>query len=200
MGWSSTICVKESIRWCLGKSVHIENTWVRATQKRVRIVPYGNSSEDIGSWLSKVKNHWKEVYIRNSVYEISTPGMGELKQEQWSRIEREWVALKEQKRYLLPVERKRPAFERRPMQFPASEWRSCAKTRTHCRHTFRANLLTRSKCVEEEMYPRQKWPWFHSPTIVQIFFERYFHANVLWILASSRVSILKNRNGMQSRR
>ena len=38
--------------------------------------------------------------------------------------------------YLLPVERKRPVFERRRMQFPARNPRSCAKTRTHCRHTF----------------------------------------------------------------
>ena len=36
------------------------------------------------------------------------------------------------------------------MQFPPKDPRSCAKTRTHCRHTFRANPFTRSKCVEEE--------------------------------------------------
>ena len=34
--------------------------------------------------------------------------------------------------------------------------KSCAKTRTHCRHTFWANRITRSKCVEEEKYPKQK--------------------------------------------
>ena len=51
---------------------------------------------------------------------------------------------------------KRPVFERRPMQFPARESRSCQKTRTHCRHAFRAILLTRSKCVEEKKYPWQK--------------------------------------------
>ena len=31
------------------------------------------------------------------------------------------------------------------------------KTRTHCRHSFRALNDTRSKCVEEEKYPRQKY-------------------------------------------
>ena len=60
------------------------------------------------------------------------------------------------KRYLLPVERKRPVFARRPLQFPPRSPRSCAKTRTRCRHTFWANRITRSKCVEEEKYPRQK--------------------------------------------
>ena len=30
------------------------------------------------------------------------------------------------------------------------------KTRTHCRHAFRAKRITRSKCVEEKKYPRQK--------------------------------------------
>ena len=30
------------------------------------------------------------------------------------------------------------------------------KTRTHCRHAFRAIFLTRSKCVEEKKYPKQK--------------------------------------------
>ena len=38
------------------------------------------------------------------------------------------------------------------------ETQDCAQNpeRTHCRHTFRASPFTRSKCVEEEKYPRQK--------------------------------------------
>ena len=39
-------------------------------------------------------------------------------------------------RYLLPVERKRLVFARRPVQFPPRTPRSCAKTGTHCRYTF----------------------------------------------------------------
>ena len=63
---------------------------------------------------------WGGVLIRNFDYEILTPDTGELKQEQWSRIEREWVVLKQEK---IPVTsgKKRPVFERRPMQFPAWE-------------------------------------------------------------------------------
>ena len=34
-------------------------------------------------------------------------------------------------------------FARRPLQFPPRYPRSCAKTRTHCRHTFRASLFTK---------------------------------------------------------
>ena len=40
---------------------------------------------------------------------------------------------------MLPVKRRRPVFARRPLQFPPRSQRSCAKTRTHCRHTFRAS-------------------------------------------------------------
>ena len=47
------------------------------------------------------------------------------------------------KRNLLPVERKRPVFARRLLQCPPRNPRSCAKTRTHCRHTFRASPFTR---------------------------------------------------------
>ena len=59
---------------------------------------------------------WRGVKIRNFDSGTLTPGTGELKREQWSGIKREWVALKEEE---VPVERKRPVFERRPMQFPA---------------------------------------------------------------------------------
>ena len=49
----------------------------------------------------------------------------------------------------------------------------------HCRHTFRAILVTRSECVEEKKYPRQRCPWCQSPTTVQILFEGYLHAIAL---------------------
>ena len=48
---------KKYIGWNLGKSVQLENTWVRATQNRIGIVRHGDSSEVIGSQLSKVVNH-----------------------------------------------------------------------------------------------------------------------------------------------
>ena len=45
----------------------------------------------------KLKTKVKRSKIRNFDYEILTPGTGELKQEQWSRVERDQPALKEEK-------------------------------------------------------------------------------------------------------
>ena len=47
MGWSSVVDVKNSTRWCLGKSSQIEDTWVCATWNCFGIVRHGDSSEDI---------------------------------------------------------------------------------------------------------------------------------------------------------
>ena len=54
------------------------------------------------------------------------------------------------------MERKRPVFAWRPMQFPPRNPSSCTKTRTHCRHTSRASPFTRQKCVTEEKHQRQR--------------------------------------------
>ena len=112
MGRSSTIHVKVSIRWYLGKSVQIVNTWVRATQKCFGFVRHGDSSEDIEAQLSKIEDFGEEVYgSENFDYETLTPDMGGLKQEQLSKIVRnEWRWRR--KRYLLPVERKRTSVRK----------------------------------------------------------------------------------------
>ena len=132
-GWSSTINVKDSIRWHLGKSVHIENTWVRATQNRIGSVRHGESSEYIGAQLSKKKkkhNGEKEYRSKTTITNLWRQA-----RENWNRSsDQESKGIKwrwSRKRYLLPVERKRPMFEGRPVQFSAWEWRSCStKTRT----------------------------------------------------------------------
>ena len=54
------------------------------------------------------------------------------------------------------MERKRPVFARRPLQFPPRYPRSCAKTRTHCRHTFRANPFSRGRSVSKKRSIRGK--------------------------------------------
>ena len=64
MGRSPTTYVKISIRWCLGMSVQIENTWVRATQNRIRIVRHGDSSENVDAQLSKKK---KKTMMKRSM-------------------------------------------------------------------------------------------------------------------------------------
>ena len=95
MGWNSTIYIKDSIRWYLGKSVQIENTWVWSTQIRIRMVRNGDSSKDTDAQLSKIEDDGE--MIRNSDCETLTPDTGKSKQEQWSRVERAEVALKEEK-------------------------------------------------------------------------------------------------------
>ena len=46
---------------------------------------------------------------------------------------------------------KRPVFARRTLQFPSRNPRSCANTRTHCRHTFFSEpLMTRGRSVSRK--------------------------------------------------
>ena len=145
MGRSSVIDVKKSIRWNLGKSVQIENTWVRATQNCIEIVRHGDSWKDIGSQLSKIENHGKEKYRLETSFtklwrqarENRDRSSGqESKGNHWC-----W----RRKRYLLPVERKRPVFARRPLQFPPRDPRSCrAQKPEHTAATpLEPTLLTR---------------------------------------------------------
>ena len=128
MGLSSTVDVKKkSIRWCFGKSVQIQIARVRATQNRIGIVRHGDSWEDIGSQLSKVENHGEEEYR-------SETSITKLWRQAWAN----WIRSSgkeskglnrrsRRKRCLLPVERKRPVFALRPLQFPPRNPRSCAK-------------------------------------------------------------------------
>ena len=113
------------------------------------IVRHGDSSEEI-------EDNGEEEH--RSVTSIAK--FGRQTREKWNRSSDQkskgnvwrWKT----NRKMLPVEGKRPGVEGRPVQFPAWEWRSCAKTRSQSRHTFRGLDVTRSKCVEEKKYPRQK--------------------------------------------
>ena len=158
MGRSSIVEFKKfHQRWSLGMYVQIEDTWVWKTQNRIRIVRHGDIHQKksvpnyqklktmVKRWKDqtlRLRNFWRQTW-ENSITSSDKESKG---------IVRRW----RRKRYLLSVERNRPVFPRRPLQFPPRYPRSCAKTRTHCRHTFWANRFTRSKCVEEEKYPRQK--------------------------------------------
>ena len=90
MGRSSTINVRDSIRWCPGKSVQIEKTWVWSIQNRIRIVEIQQKISMPN--YQKNKDHGEEeldqkLRLRNF----------DAKPEQWSSIERERVVLKEEK-------------------------------------------------------------------------------------------------------
>ena len=96
---------------------------------------------------------------------------------------------------LIPVERKRPVFERRPMHSPAWKWWSCAETRTQSRHTFWANRITRSKCVQEKEVSEAK------VTMVSFFDNR---AEIVWkVFARDRfvnIGILPSANSTKLKR
>ena len=149
--------------------------------------------KDIGSQLSKIENNGEKKY------RSETP-ISKLWRQAWETWI--WIRGKEskgndwrwrRKRYLLPMERKRPVFAKETDAVSVTQPKIVPqKNRPQCRHTFWAINDTRSKCVEEEKYPRQKSPLCHSSTTVQILFERYLHANVFWVLASTRMSILLN--------
>ena len=91
----------------LCQNFHLMITWKVCTNLRTReseklknrteIVRHGDSSEDIDAHISKMKTMVGELQMRNSDYATLTPGTGELKQEQWSRIEREPFSCKEEK-------------------------------------------------------------------------------------------------------
>ena len=112
------------------ESVQIENLWVRATQKRSGIVRHGDSSEDIDAQLSEVEDDGEMEYRS----EITITKIWRQTWENWDRSngqESKGIGWRwRRKRYLLPVERKRPMFEGKPVQFPAWEKQSCAETRT----------------------------------------------------------------------
>ena len=67
-----------------------------ATQNCIGIVRHGDSSEDIDA-LSSVIEDTGEEEKRSETSIAKLPGAGELKQEQWSRVERDYLALKEEK-------------------------------------------------------------------------------------------------------
>ena len=77
MGWSSTVYVKDSARWCLGKSVQSENTWVCATQNGIGIVRHGDSSEDIDAQLSEIEDNgdeefWSECQKQTQEFDVDS--------------------------------------------------------------------------------------------------------------------------------
>ena len=190
MGCSLTIYDKDSIRWCSGKSVQIEDTWVRATQNRVRIERHGGSSEDIDAQISKLKRWWKEVKITNSDCETPTPDTGKSKHEQWSRVEKEWVALTEDKVYATSgkkkanVRRETSAVSgmrvtivhkdrhRKPPHLLSHQW--------HEVEVCRGKEVSRAKVILVSFFNNR----------AHILLERWMYEIALWVLAFSRMSIL----------
>ena len=110
------------------------------------------SSKDVDAKLSKSwRRWWRGVQIRNFDCEI------------WRQTWENWNRSSDQEskginwrwwrtRYMFPVERKRPVFERRPMQFPARRSWAC-KTDTQNRSILWTTNTKRWKCVGEKEIP-----------------------------------------------
>ena len=76
-------------------------------QNCFRIVRHGASSEDIDAQLSEIEDNGQEEYrSETSIAKFLTPDTGKIKQEQWSRIEREQVALREEKEFAISGKQK----------------------------------------------------------------------------------------------
>ena len=60
--WMKFHYLCQRFRWCNGKSVQIEDTWVLSTQNRIGIVRHGDSSEEIDAQLSKIEDNGKEEF------------------------------------------------------------------------------------------------------------------------------------------
>ena len=146
MGRSCIVDVKISIRWYLGKSVQMKNTWVCAAQNRIGIVRHGDSPEHISSHLSKVENHGEEEYR-------SETSIAKL----WRQARENWIRIRGKESKGIPSGKKMASVRIETDAVSATKPKIVRKkTRTHCRHTFWANRDTRSKCVEEKKHPRQK--------------------------------------------
>ena len=142
----------------------------------------------IKSW----KQWWKGDKIRNFDYETFTSVMGELKQEHWSRIERDWVALKEEK--VSVSSGKNNASVRKEtdaVSVTKRNPRSCKKTRTHrpphlLSHPYHQVEVCRGREVSEARVTMGRFFGNHA----DIIWEVPARANALWILAFARVPIL----------
>ena len=123
IGRCSTLNVKDSLRWYVGKSVQFENTWVWSTQHIMRLYEM-EILQKKSPTIEKMN-----TMVRNSITKLSRQ-----RWENWTKssgheskeINRRWERM-----YLLPMIRNKPVFANRKMKFPPRDPRSFAKTWTH---------------------------------------------------------------------
>ena len=81
---------------------------------------------------------------------------------------------------LLPVERKKASVRKETVAVSATKPKIVRKNQNTLPPAPSEPTASRGRSgVKEEKYPRQKSPWVHFSTTVQILFERYLYANVL---------------------
>ena len=104
----------------------------------------------------KLKTMAKRSKFRNYDHETLTPGTGKLEQEQWSRVERDEVALEEEK--VLVISGKKKANVRRETSAVSGMKVTIVhkKNRTRMPPHFPSPRCHEEKCVEEKKYQGQK--------------------------------------------
>ena len=179
---------KNVIWWYCGKFVEIENTWTWSNQNCSRIARYGIKIY-LYPMITDWKRWWREVKIRNFDYEFFDVRYWEIETD---AVVKSRMGLNDVERENLFITSAKKKTSLRKETNTVSDMRVTIahKNRSQCRHIFWVILVMRPKCVEEKNYPRQKYSWSRSSTIVPILFERILHASALWILISSQVSIL----------
>ena len=81
MGRNSTINDANPIWWHLGRILQNKNTRVWETQDRIGIVWPGDSSEEVGKWLSQIENYGEKKYRA----ELTNEEFWSQKQKLWDK-------------------------------------------------------------------------------------------------------------------
>ena len=142
--------VKDSIRCFLGKSVQIENTWVRATQNCIGIVRNGDYQKTSMPDHQKLKTKVKMRIDQKLEFRNFDARHGRIE------VERASVALNTKRGFLVPVERKRPVFEGRTMQFLAWEFSDRAPKTDHKAATPSEPSMSRGRNLSQKEVSKAK--------------------------------------------
>ena len=190
MGWAllSKLKIPRDDVW---ESLHTLRIRESAQLKnRIGIERHGHATKDIDALLSEIENNGeKECRSENSITKL------------WRQARENWIGSsdkeskginwrwREGKGICHPWKEKGQCSQGDKCSLRHGNPRSCTKTRTHCRHAFWANRVTRSKCVEEERSIRGKSN--HGSIlrpVADIIWEVFVRERLVDILASSRPS------------
>ena len=138
----------------------------------------------------KIEDNGEEKYrSETSIAKLWTPGTGELNQGQWSRVERGLIGVEGEKSTCYQWKEEGQWSKGDQCSFRHENNDRAQKTRTHCRHTFRAI------CSHEVEVCRRKGVSKAKVTMVPFFGNR---ADIIWrVLARDRllnIGILQSVN------
>ena len=183
-GRSSILDDKKSIRWCLRKSAHAQFKTVFELYDMKN-----QSSEHVDAQMSIIANNGG-VQTRNYDCETLTADTRKLKQEQWSIIEKGMSGV-EQEKVCVNNGKKKASVRKETVAVSGTIPNIMHKNQTS---TSRGRSGSRKRSI------RGKGNQGSSlRKLCSFLFDRYLHANVLWILALARVPTRsKNETGCKA--